>query len=68
MGITAENLAERYQISRKEQDELALLSQQRACRAVDEGKFKEETVPIEVKSRKKRCWWNGMSIPERMLP
>ncbi|MFR3115886.1 MAG: acetyl-CoA C-acyltransferase [[Clostridium] symbiosum] len=53
MGITAENLAERYQISRKEQDELALLSQQRACRAVDEGKFKEETVPIEVKSRKK---------------
>ena len=53
MGITAENVAKEYGISREMQDELALLSQQRACRAVDEGKFKEETVPIEVKSRKK---------------
>ena len=67
MGITAENLAERYQISRKEQDELALLSQQRACRAVMRGNLRSETVPIE-EEQKKRCWWNGMSIPERMLP
>lgn len=53
MGITAENLAERYGITREEQDELALLSQQRACRAIAEGKFKEEIIPIEVKGRKK---------------
>ncbi len=52
MGITAENVAEKYGITREEQDELALLSQQRAVKAIEEGKFKEEIVPIEVKNRK----------------
>ncbi|MEG1931522.1 MAG: thiolase family protein, partial [Pygmaiobacter sp.] len=52
MGITAENLAERYHITRQEQDELALLSQQRACAAIAEKKFVQEIVPIEVKTRK----------------
>ncbi|WP_175945141.1 acetyl-CoA C-acyltransferase family protein [Burkholderia pyrrocinia] len=52
MGVTAENVAERYGISRAEQDELALVSQQRAATAIDEGRFKSQIVPIEIKSRK----------------
>lgn len=52
MGVTAENVAEMYQISRREQDELALLSNQRAMAAIKAGKFKEEIVPVEVKTRK----------------
>ncbi|MHB8076417.1 thiolase family protein [Desulfosporosinus fructosivorans] len=52
MGITAENIAELYQISREEQDELSLLSHRRAAEAIREGKFKEEIVPIEIKTKK----------------
>ncbi|ABB32440.1 thiolase [Geobacter metallireducens GS-15] len=52
MGITAENLAEKYGISREEQDDLALLSHQRAVAAAESGKFRAEIVPVEVKSRK----------------
>jgi acetyl-CoA C-acetyltransferase len=52
MGITAENLAVKYDISREEQDKLALLSQQRAIRAIDDGLFKEEIIPVEVKGKK----------------
>jgi acetyl-CoA C-acetyltransferase len=52
MGITAENLAVKYDISREEQDKLALLSQQRAIRAIDEGLFKEEIIPVEMKGKK----------------
>lgn len=52
MGVTAENLAERYGITRQEQDELALLSHQRAVAAIQEGKSREEIVPVEVKTRK----------------
>jgi len=48
MGITAENLAEQYGISREEQDEFAASSQQKAERAVAEGIFRDEIVPIEV--------------------
>jgi acetyl-CoA C-acetyltransferase len=53
MGITAENLAEKYSISREEQDELALLSHQRAVAAVKGNKFNEEIVPVEIKKRDK---------------
>lgn len=53
MGITAENIAERYQISREDQDAYALMSQQRAAKARDEGRFKEEIIPVEVKVNKK---------------
>lgn len=53
MGMTAENVAERYQITREEQDKYALMSQQRAAKARDEGKFKDEIVPVEVKVNKK---------------
>jgi acetyl-CoA C-acetyltransferase len=50
MGITAENLAEQYEVSREAQDEVALRSQQRAAAAMEAGKFKDEIVPIEVKA------------------
>lgn len=52
MGITAENIAERYELTREEQDEYALQSQQRAENAINAGKFKEEIVPISVPQRK----------------
>jgi len=48
MGMTAEAVAGRYDISRERQDEYAARSQQRACEATDEGKFDEEIVPIET--------------------
>jgi acetyl-CoA C-acetyltransferase len=53
MGLTAENLAEKYKISRQEQDEFAVLSHQRAAKAIDEGKFKDEITPFEIPQRKK---------------
>ncbi len=52
MGFTAENLAEKYDISRQEQDELAALSHKRALAAMEAGKFKNEIVPVQVKRRK----------------
>lgn len=53
MGITAENVARDYHISREDQDAYALMSQQRAAAARDQGKFKEEIVPITVQVSKK---------------
>lgn len=52
MGITAENVAEKFGITREMQDELAAASQQKASKARAEGVFKEEIVPVEVKDRK----------------
>ncbi|PIT27761.1 acetyl-CoA acetyltransferase [Snodgrassella alvi] len=52
MGITAENIAEQYAISRQEQDELALRSQQLATQAINNGEFIEEIVPVTISSRK----------------
>lgn len=52
MGITAENLAEKYEISRNEQDAFAVKSQNRAEAAITSGRFKDEIVPVEVKQRK----------------
>lgn len=51
MGITAENVAARYGISREMQDALALESQQRAARAIAEGRFREQIAAVEVKTR-----------------
>jgi acetyl-CoA acyltransferase len=48
MGLTAENLAQKYHLTRQQQDEFALRSHQRALAAIAEGKFKEEIVPLEV--------------------
>ncbi len=52
MGVTAENVAKEYGISRQAQDELALASHQRAANAIDKGYFKDQIVPIVTKSRK----------------
>jgi acetyl-CoA C-acetyltransferase len=52
MGVTAENLAEEYKISREEQDELAFISHQRACDAIRNEKFKQEIAPLEVKTKR----------------
>ena len=52
MGVTAENLAEKYEISREAQDEVAVRSQDRAAAAIAAGKFKDEIVPVEVKQGK----------------
>jgi acetyl-CoA C-acetyltransferase len=52
MGITAENVAARYSITREMQDALAVESQKRAARAIAEGRFKTQIVPVEVPSRK----------------
>lgn len=51
-GVTAENLVDMYSISRQEADEWGLMSNQRACAAIAAGKFKEEIVPVEIKSKK----------------
>ncbi|MCF3942959.1 thiolase family protein [Oceanobacillus alkalisoli] len=52
MGITAENLVRKYGISREEQDEFSLRSQQRMAKAMEEGRFEEQIVPISVPVRK----------------
>ena len=52
MGMTAENIAEKYKISRQEQDELSLLSHQRARAAIKNGVFKEEIVPVVMPQKK----------------
>src|SRR5690606_21668096 len=52
MGRTAEAIAEKWQISREAQDELALQSHQRAQAAIEAGRFKEQIVPVELKSKK----------------
>ncbi|MBI1996602.1 MAG: thiolase family protein [Deltaproteobacteria bacterium] len=51
-GETAENVAEKYQISRKDQDEIALASHQKAVRAQQEGRLKDEIMPVEIAQRK----------------
>ena len=52
MGITAENIAEQFAISREQQDEFATLSQQKASAAIEKGKFSNEIVPITIKTGK----------------
>ena len=52
MGVTAENIAEKFGLTREEQDALAADSQQKAAKARAEGRFKDEIVPVEVKGRK----------------
>ncbi|WP_158772484.1 acetyl-CoA C-acetyltransferase [Cobetia sp. L2A1] len=52
MGVTAENLAEKYDISREAQDAFAAASQQKACAAIEAGRFKSQIVPVEIPQRK----------------
>jgi acetyl-CoA C-acetyltransferase len=52
MGVTAENVAEKYHITRKEQDEFAVASQKKTEQSIKEGKFKDEIVPVRIKQQK----------------
>ncbi|MCF8145942.1 MAG: thiolase family protein [Deltaproteobacteria bacterium] len=65
MGITAENLAEKFGISRQEQDAFSLLSHQRVIRAIDEGRFRDEILPLEVKERKQVVLFDTDEHPRR---
>ncbi|AST80704.1 TPA: acetyl-CoA C-acetyltransferase [Citrobacter farmeri] len=64
MGITAENVAREYGISREMQDELALLSQQKAVAAINSGAFQAEIVPVNVTSRKKTIVFERDEFPK----
>jgi len=52
MGLTSENIAEKYGISREEQDQFSLMSNQRALAAIKDGTFKEEIVPVDIRVKK----------------
>ena len=65
MGITAENIAAKYELTREAQDEFAYASQQKAIAAVDGGVFKGEIVPVEVKSRKETIIFDTDEFPNR---
>lgn len=52
MGVTAENVAEKWNITREEQDEFSLASQQKAEKAIKSGQFKDEIVPVVIKTKK----------------
>lgn len=52
MGITAENVAEQWELTREQQDEFAVLSQQKAEKAIKEGRFRDEIVPVVIPQRK----------------
>jgi acetyl-CoA C-acetyltransferase len=65
MGVTAENVAARWGISREDQDKLALESQQRAARAIDEGRFKAQIVPVQVKIKRETKAFDTDEHPRR---
>ena len=65
MGITAENVAEKYQISREAQDAFSYLSQQRAIAAIEAGKFKAEIVPVPVPVKKEIVMFDTDEFPNR---
>jgi len=65
MGITAENLAEAYSISRQEQDEFAAGSQQKAAQAMSAGKFADEIVPVEIRVKKETIPFDTDEYPRK---
>ncbi len=65
MGVTAENIAQKYSISRQEQDEFALGSQTKAIAAQDAGKFKDEIVPVVIPSKKGDIVFEADEYPNR---
>ena len=72
MGVTAENIAERYNLTREAQDDFAFISQERARKARDEGRFQDEIVPVGVKTRKETITFdkdeyiNDSTNPEKL--
>ena len=67
MGMTAENVAERYHVSREDQDRFAYRSQMRAKKAIEEGRFKDEIVPVKVPGEK-RGEFNIVDLDEHPRP
>ncbi|MDR1676762.1 MAG: acetyl-CoA C-acetyltransferase [Deltaproteobacteria bacterium] len=65
MGITAENVAQKCQISREQQDEHALLSQQRAVAAIESGAFKNEIVPVVIPGKKENVIFSQDEYPRK---
>jgi acetyl-CoA C-acetyltransferase len=65
MGITAENVAEMFNVTREEQDQYAQQSQERAISAIDGGRFKEEIIPITIKGRKSETTYDTDEYPKR---
>jgi acetyl-CoA C-acetyltransferase len=65
MGITAENIAEKYGILREVQDAFSWHSQQKAIAAVDDGKFKDEIVPVEIAAKKETLRFDTDEYPNR---
>ena len=65
MGMTAENIVEKYSLSRQAQDKLAIRSQEKAIAAVDSNRFKDEIVPIKVKTRKETIEFSKDEYPNR---
>ena len=64
MGVTAENIAEKYQITREEQDNFALSSQKKASDAIKANKFMDEIVPVKVKINKKEITFSTDEYPK----
>ncbi|WGY45199.1 acetyl-CoA C-acetyltransferase [Vibrio sp. ABG19] len=64
MGVTAENIAAQFELSREEQDSFALSSQQKAVAAIEAGKFTDEIVPIEVKQRRETVTFSVDEYPK----
>ena len=65
MGITAENVAEEYNVTREEMDAYSLRSQQRAVAAIDEGKFEDEIIPVTVPGKKGDATYDTDEYPKR---
>lgn len=65
MGITAENVAKKYGLTREMQDKFSYKSQVRAIEAVDSGRFKDEIVPIEIKGKKRTVVFDADEYPNR---
>lgn len=63
MGVTAENIAKRYNLSREEQDQVALASQQKAKAAINAGYFRQEIVPVTLKRKKEVCLFDTDEFP-----
>ncbi|OPY72121.1 MAG: Acetyl-CoA acetyltransferase [Syntrophorhabdus sp. PtaU1.Bin058] len=67
MGVTAENIAEMYKISREEQDEFALMSHHRACASINNKTQASELIPVEIKSKKGSTFFDHDEHPRQGL-
>ena len=64
MGVTAENVAREFNVTREDQDKFALESQSRAARAISEGRFKSQIVPVQVRQRRKTVAFDSDEHPK----